>query len=153
MLLGASQLSAQEVPLVKFTELQARINSQTDKVLIINFWATWCKPCILEMPAFEAVYSRYKDQGLGLLYVSNDWPAHLEDAVKPFLQKKQLKGSVVLIDEADGNSWIPKVDTTWSGAIPATLMVGPGGKKLYFHEGILTETQLEAFVKQYILQP
>ena len=116
-----------------------------DETYVINFWATWCKPCIKELPAFEQLHSTYEDKKVKVILVSLDFPEKLETHVVPFVKKYKLASHVILLDEPDGNSWIPKVSEEWSGAIPATLMVKNGMAK--FYERPFTYEELENELK------
>lgn len=116
-----------------------------DKIYVLNFWATWCKPCIVELPAFEELNAKYKGENVEVVLVSLDFPQKLESAVVPFVIKKGLKSKVVLLDDDDSNRWIPLVDSTWSGAIPVTLMVKNGERK--FYERSFTFEELETELK------
>lgn len=133
---------AQDVTVVPFRGLQERLENNTEPVLLVNFWATWCGPCVKELPHFKTVVQAYAEQGVAALFVSLDFSEELDASVKPFLARQQLPGQVILLDDVDYNSWLPKLSEQWSGAIPATFLFGPGGKQLYFHEGELTEEQL-----------
>lgn len=123
----------------------AFLQQKDDKIYVLNFWATWCKPCIKELPAFEQLNAEYKDKNVEVVLVSLDFPQKLESAVVPFINKKGLKSKVVLLDDDDSNRWIPLVDETWSGAIPVTLMVKNGERK--FYERPFTFEELETELK------
>ena len=101
-------------------DLLKRIN-QPDTSYVVNFWATWCKPCILELPAFDSLYAATKNSKVKVILVSLDFKEELESKVNPFLQKNNIKAECVLLDEVNGNDFVNKVSTSWSGAIPATL--------------------------------
>lgn len=136
---------AQQVDVIDFAGFQQILKEQpTDETVVYNFWATWCKPCVEEMPYFEQLQANYAAKGVKVVFVSLDFKSKL-DKVTEFVGKKDLKAEVVLLYEPDFNSWIDKVSTKWSGAIPATLVVH--GDKKKFHEGQFTYQQLEAFVK------
>ena len=136
---------AQQVDVIDFAGFQQILKEQpTDETVVYNFWATWCKPCVEEMPYFEQLQANYKAKGLKVVFVSLDFKSKLEK-VTEFVGKKDLKAEVVLLYEPDFNSWIDKVSTQWSGAIPATLVVHGDRKK--FHEGQLNYLQLEDLVK------
>lgn len=139
--------SAQEIQSYTFAELEEKIAREAEKQpLIINFWATWCAPCIKELPHFESLSKDFSDEKLKVLLVSLDMEK--EKAVK-FSQKKQLRSEVAFLDEVDFNAWIDKISPDWSGAIPATLMISPSGEK-YFHEGELSKEELYDHIKRFI---
>ena len=116
--------------------------------IIINFWATWCKPCIKELPAFEKIASEYADKKVKVLLVSLDFPEKIENQVIPFIKKNNIKSEVILLDDADANSWIPKVSPDWSGAIPATVIYKNDRRK--FYEQSFTFEALETEIKTFL---
>ncbi|WP_245964547.1 TlpA family protein disulfide reductase [Rufibacter immobilis] len=132
-----------QVPLVKLAHLQKYLNSTSDTTYVINFWATWCKPCIEELPNFEAVQKQYAGQPVHVVLVSMDFAKDLEKKVIPFVTRRQLKSTAFLLDEPDQNAWIDTVDPSWSGAIPATLLVNNRRKQRIFLEKPLTLAQLQ----------
>ncbi len=133
------------IPIYDFEELSLWLNKNNDTTYVVNFWATWCKPCIKELPAFEKLNSDYAPQKVKVLLVSLDFPDKLEGQVIPFIEKQNIKSDVVLLDDADANSWIPKVSPEWSGAIPATLIYKKGDRK--FYERTFTFAELETELK------
>jgi thiol-disulfide isomerase/thioredoxin len=96
--------------------------------IVMNFWATWCKPCVQELPYFEELNKNYSASGLKVVMVSLDFKRELESRLKPFVQKNNMASEVLLLNEHDYNSWINKVDSSWSGAIPATVIISKGNK-------------------------
>ncbi|MBA2612385.1 MAG: TlpA family protein disulfide reductase [Bacteroidetes bacterium] len=102
----------------KIDELLNRIKNP-DTTYVINFWATWCKPCVAELPSFDSLS---KISNVKILLVSLDFKEDLEKKVNFFLQKNKIKIECVLLDEINGNDFINKIDKSWTGAIPATLI-------------------------------
>ncbi len=136
------QLFAQDkqVKVIKVPELEKIIKTEPGKLKVINFWATWCKPCIKELPYFVAAQKKYSE--VEFIFISLDY-AENEAKVNAFSKKKGLdKSKMYLIDELDYNSWIDKVSPEWSGAIPGTLVVNDYGKEFFekeFHSGELEQ--------------
>jgi thiol-disulfide isomerase/thioredoxin len=128
-------LQGEEIsPIVRsydFPELSSFLSKENDTTYIVNFWATWCRPCIKELPAFEKLNSQYRSKKVKVLLVSLDFPDNIESRVIPFMVKNKIESQVVLLDDSDANSWIPKVSETWSGAIPATLIYNKRERKFY----------------------
>ncbi len=135
--------SIARIPSLNFKELEPLLNKKNDTLYVINFWATWCKPCIKEIPAFEKINSDYKSQKVKVLLVSLDFPEQLEKQVIPFIEKRQIKSKVILLDDPDANTWIPKVSTKWSGAIPATLIYNKTERKFYERSFTFEELETE----------
>jgi len=140
---------AQTVEIYTFEQLEERIANQKDEVVVYNFWATWCKPCVEEMPAFEKLAAEYKAKGIHVVFISMDFKSKHAKVVE-FVGKKELKGEVILLNAPDYNAWMDKISTEWSGAIPATLVVKKTGDVRKFHEGSFTYTELVNFIKPLI---
>lgn len=140
--------SAAELTVYDFNGLKPLLNKEDDKIHVINFWATWCAPCIKELPYFEKINSDYKSENVEVLLVSLDFPHLYESKLKPFILKEKLNSKVVALDDVDSNSWIPKVDETWSGALPATIIYKNGQRK--FFEKSFTYQELEHELKQFL---
>lgn len=104
----------------KFDELENRIQNGKDTTYIINFWATWCRPCVAELPYFEALATELKDEKVKVIFMSVDFPKEKEDKLIPFVIDRKLKNEVGLWMEMNENEWIDRVATEWSGALPGT---------------------------------
>ncbi|MCU0359795.1 MAG: TlpA family protein disulfide reductase [Bacteroidia bacterium] len=113
----------------KINELLGRLHSK-DTTYVVNFWATWCKPCIQELPAFDSLYLETKNQSTKVLLVCLDFKEELNTKVIPFLKKKNIQAECVLLDEVNGNDYINKISESWSGAIPATYFQFGGNTML-----------------------
>lgn len=118
----ANAKKALPVKVLNFDELSPLLSKKDDKIHVINFWATWCKPCVEELPAFEKLHKEYQDKNVELLLVSLDFPNQIESELVPFMEKNKLAPEVVVLDDPNQNKWINGVDKTWTGAIPATLI-------------------------------
>lgn len=130
-------------------QLQARINRAGDTVLVVNFWATWCKSCVEELPCFEELRKRYHTQQMQVLLVSLDFKGQIEKKFIPFLEKHQIKSEVALMTDQSFDDWIPMIDEEWDGAIPATLVLK--GKKRRFIMGKFEDIEdLENFVRPFV---
>lgn len=138
-------VESRSIPMYSFEELNPLLHIDNDTTYVVNFWATWCKPCVKELPAFEQLGSNYGDQKVKVVLVSLDFPDVLESRVIPFVESKDLQSEVVLLDDPDANSWIPKIAEEWTGAIPATLIYQ--GEKRKFYERTFTYDELETELK------
>ncbi len=143
-------VSCQDKPLeiYNYEVLKPLLNKQDDKVHVVNFWATWCAPCVKELPYFEAITTNYSKKDVDVLLVSLDFPNAYETKLKPFIKKRNLKSKVVALDDIDQNKWIPAIDSSWSGALPATIIYK--GDKRMFYEQSFTKQELELELKKFI---
>jgi thiol-disulfide isomerase/thioredoxin len=133
----------------QFADLEYIFRQQNDTTYVINFWATWCKPCVAEMPYFEELDRKYSDQKVKTLLVSLDFRKEVESKVKPFMRARLLRPDVLLLADPDANSWIPKVAEAWDGAIPVTL-VYRGAEAKFFETEFENYEQLENLVKSFL---
>lgn len=133
---------AQKVPLLTVDQINQRVANGKDTVYVINFWATWCAPCIEELPYFEQFSGTMKQQPVKVLLVSLDFKSKLETSVKPFVKRMKLASEVFLLDEKSQQVYIDKIDKNWSGAIPATLFLNPKKQARQLAEKELTYSEL-----------
>ena len=135
-----TSVSAQKPIVYKINELLNRINNDSDTTYVVNFWATWCKPCVAELPEFEKLHLDAKDNNrkTKVLLVSMDFVEELDKNLKDFLAKNKYTCEIVLLDEINGNDFINKISEKWSGAIPATLIFKPKPQGNEFIEGKVT---------------
>ncbi|HSG68727.1 MAG TPA: TlpA disulfide reductase family protein [Bacteroidales bacterium] len=117
------------VPVYDFHSLEPVFEQQNDTLYVFNFWATWCKPCVKELPYFLAANSAYAGKPVRILLISLDFAEDIETKLIPFMIQNRVGARVVLLDDMDANSWIPKVDKDWEGDIPATLFIRQGIRK------------------------
>lgn len=153
-ILGLGQLNAQdtydEIKVIKYEQLFEKINQPTDQLIVVNFWATWCGPCVEEMPNFLQVNEEYKNNPkFKLIFVSMDRAKQLE-AVKSFIKKFDIQAEVVLLDDNKRmNEWIPAIDKSWSGNIPVTAFY-KNGQKVHFVGAEMSKDELKHHVQTYI---
>jgi thiol-disulfide isomerase/thioredoxin len=133
---------SQSVQKIKITDLEKTIH-ESNGPLIINFWATFCKPCMEEIPHFQKLGKKYKSKGVNILLVSLDMKDDYPAKVRSFIEKKKLVTPVAWLDETNADYFCPRVDKNWSGAIPATLFVNNRNSYRKFTGEPLTEEQLE----------
>jgi thiol-disulfide isomerase/thioredoxin len=140
--IGQNSVWGQQVTMVKWTDVRKILTQKSDTTYIVNFWATWCKPCIAELPSFEQIQQNYKGQNVQVLLISMDFAKELKTRVIPFVNQRKIKSRVWLLNEPDANSWIDKVSPEWSGAIPAMLIVNNYKNKKVFFEQKLEYSRL-----------
>jgi thiol-disulfide isomerase/thioredoxin len=134
-------------------QLQTLLANPTDTALVVNFWATWCKPCVAELPYFEQLWQQYHTQKLRVILVSLDEPEGLKKIVQPFVTRRNLHPEVFVMTEINPNKWIDAVETGWSGALPVSLFYTPGGKKMHFQNGEIDYTTLEKLTRKLLDLP
>lgn len=105
-----------------FNSFEPYLHKDDETTYVINFWATWCLPCLKELPYFEQLHEKYKDQNVKVILVSLDLPKKVESNLIPFIKKKSLKSEVIHLNDPDANSWIEKVDKSWTGSLPTTII-------------------------------
>jgi thiol-disulfide isomerase/thioredoxin len=110
-------------------ELKQLFEQSNDTTYVINFWATWCKPCVKEMPYFEQLHEEMKNEKVRVILVSLDFDTDLESKMKPFVEERQLQSDVIAFINADYNSWIGEIEDAWDGAIPATIIYNANDRK------------------------
>lgn len=132
-----------DIPEISYEELFEKIQADEHTLYLVNFWATWCKPCVEELPEFMKVNEYCASNPHFKMYlISMDFAKNKNSLVVPFLAKNDIKAEVLLLnDNKRMNTWIPLVDESWSGAIPATVFFR-GGKNIHFTEGKMTKEAL-----------
>jgi len=119
---GGPWLRAQEIRKVKITEVE-KIIAESKTPLIVNMWATWCKPCIEELPYFLEEVKEHREDSLTLLLVSLDFADDYPGKIAGFAKKRKIDAPIIWLDETNADYFCPKIDPEWSGAIPATLFI------------------------------
>ncbi len=146
LLFFAGAATAQEIPVIKMKDLESVLSSKEHEIQVINFWATWCGPCVSEIPYFEAVTAQQKPE-INVVLINLDFAAQI-DRVKKFVKRRNLQSTVLLLDEIDYNSWIDRVEKSWSGAIPATLIINTRTGKRKFVGQELKEGELQRLIEE-----
>jgi thiol-disulfide isomerase/thioredoxin len=136
------------VPLYEsFEALAPLFDRKSDTTMIVNFWATWCAPCVEELPYFEELTRERGERKYRIILVSLDFRKQLLRRLMPFLKAREMTSTVVVLDDADANAWIDRVDESWSGAIPATLVFNAARRE--FHEQSFTREELHSIVDSF----
>ena len=142
---------AQKPQVILFPELYSTLNKQNDTTYVINFWATWCKPCVHELGDFEELNKFSLNKKLKLVLVSLDFIKDYDKLVS-FVKKNSLQSTVVLLNEPDYNSWIDRVSTEWGGSIPATMIYNHSSGFRKFYEQEFTFDELQHIIKPILKQ-
>lgn len=119
------------VPIVDFEGLQPILNLKNDTTYIVNFWATWCTPCVKELPYLETINSEYANKKVKVILVNLDFPNHYETRLLPFIAEMQIKSMVIMLDDPNSNQWINLVSPDWTGSIPATIIYNKNESRFF----------------------
>ena len=131
LLFSCNDKPKDSIEVVDFDGLYSKIDLSVDKTYVINFWATWCAPCVKELPYFEEANNQSEDKNIEVILVSLDFPSQIESKLKPYLKKNKIKSRVILLDDSKMSTWVPKVSDQWDGGIPATLIVNSSNYNFY----------------------
>ncbi len=122
--------TANSIKKVSIKDVKAIMDTTTGP-LIVNFWATWCGPCIREIPYFDSLIA-VKGKPVTLLLVSLDFPDAYPKELGEFVTKQGYKGKVVFLNESNADYFCPIIDKSWGGAIPASVFVNNDKKTKEF---------------------
>ncbi len=137
--------TAAGLPEVDETGYAKTIGAQRGKVVLVNFWATWCAPCRNEMPGLAAIARKFADRGMVLVTISADEPEDAPAAAS-FLQQSGITGPSFLKRARDDDAFIRALDPAWSGELPATFLYDRKGRKVRSFFGEVELRELEAAV-------
>jgi len=144
-----SNAESQDIPKWKISDLEAYIKS-SNKPTVVNFWATFCKPCIAEIPYFQNLVRQYEKDSVQLLLVSLDMEEMYPTKIKAFAEKFKFTAPIVFLDETNADVFCPKVDEKWSGAIPASLFMNNRTGYRKFYEAEISEQKFETELKSLV---
>ena len=129
--------------------LKELISNKSDKLRLINVWATWCGPCVTEFPDFMTMHHMYRGRDFEFVSVSADNPDKKEKALK-FLQGKFASNKNYIFNVEDKYKLIEAIDPKWQGALPYTILVEPGGKIVYAQQGPIDPHKMKKIVVENI---
>lgn len=140
-----------EIPVYSFEAFENNIlkSNEPSVTYVINFWATWCGPCVAELPYFFELEEQYAVKNVKFIYVSLDFLKNLEKKLLPFVETGKIKNKVIVLDQKDVNSWMEKIDKNWSGAIPATLIYNTE-KRIFLEQNFESTADLENAIIEFI---
>ncbi len=124
---------AQQVKPITSGQLEARFKNGQDTVYIVNFWATWCSPCIKELPAFEQIKQASFKKPVKVVLISTDEGKKSTKAVEAFVSRHHLTGEIYQVNESP-NIYLRRIDKKWTGSLPATLVVSATGKRQFYNK-------------------
>jgi len=140
---------SQEIKKISITELESYI-SNSNKPLIINFWATFCVPCVKEIPYFQSIIKDEYPGKVELLLVSLDLPSSYPSNISSFAKKKKFYSPIAWLNESNADIFCPRIDTAWSGSIPASLFVNNSINYRKFYEKDISPEQFKKELKQLV---
>jgi thiol-disulfide isomerase/thioredoxin len=146
-LLIITAANSQKIAKWKIEDVVKSFSANNDTVYVVNFWATFCKPCIAEIPDFIRLVEKYKKQKVKLLLVSLDLPSYYPVKIAGFAKKNNYKTNIVWLSETDADRFCPMIDAKWSGAIPATIIVNNKTGYRKFVEDQISPEDFEAALK------
>lgn len=144
LFLFAFCLNTTKVRVVNFDGLKKAVQKKNDTLYVVNFWATWCKPCVEELPCFMESARKFGDQKVKVVFTSLNSVKELAN-VQKFCDTRQIRQDMLLLDAGNPNVWIDLVDKSWDGSIPATVMYKQG-EKTFFKEGEFTQNELDSII-------
>lgn len=147
--LPAFSFSQSKAQIIKLKQLQELLQEKTDHIKVVNFWATWCAPCIKELPLFEKLGEERSDVKVTLVSMDLDLDPNPAKVYR-FIERKKIKSNVLILDESNPNSWINQIDKNWSGAIPATIIINGKTGQRKFVERELHEGELEKLIAEIL---
>ena len=139
--------AAGQARVVKLADLQKVMTDPASEIKVINFWATWCGPCLKELPLFEKLNADRKDVAVTLVSMDLDLDPN-PAKVHKFVARKKLASSVLILDETDPNTYLEKIDKDWSGALPATIVINTRTGKRKLVEKELHAGDLEKLIDE-----
>jgi peroxiredoxin len=123
--------------------------NDTKDLLLVNIWATWCGPCVAELPDLNDLNRMYRHRGFEFITISADEP-NQKDQVLKFLQEKHIAGTNYLFSSVDHDALADALDKEWQGPLPHTILIAPGGKIIYRHTGQVDLLELKRAIVGFL---
>ena len=138
-----------KISVMNYDQLKPLLNLSNDTTYVVNFWATWCAPCVKELPYFVSLDSLHKEEPFRLILVSLDFKKDYVSKLQPFVEERALSDYVVILEDNRMNYWIDDIEKSWSGAIPATLVYS-GEKRKFFERTFHDLDELSDVIKPFL---
>lgn len=138
----------QHIEIGKHETIFEHFQKPNDTLYVVNFWATWCAPCVEELPHFINANEKFKNEKFKLILISLDRSKDFETKMKPFLKENNITADVYLLDDNTRmNTWIPIINKQWDGQIPVTALY-KNNQQIGFIPNTLNEQTLNTIIKQ-----
>jgi thiol-disulfide isomerase/thioredoxin len=144
---GVAQ-AGQKIGTLKPADFGKFKDSAKGKVLVLNFWATWCGPCVAEFPELVALDAKYRDKGVKFVGITADDAEDVQPKVIPFIKKHQVKFDIVQQNLEDSEELMNQITKDWNGVIPVTVVYDKQGNLAYSHFGIIDRDLLVAEIEK-----
>ncbi len=141
------------IKIIRLQEIETIITEKRQGITIINLWATWCPPCVEELPFFGNIYKNYPKDLVHLYLINIEGKENGKKVVEPFLKKKPLPCPVYLLEDGTPEMIEKTLKTQISGALPVTLIYNSKGKLVKKFEEAITENTLNEILKNYGIEP
>ena len=129
------------------------VREQRGHVVLLNFWATWCPPCLLEFPQIVAVEKTYRNRGLVVISVSADSPKNVDSDLLPFLEKHAPDFPIYMLQTDDRKEFIRLIDPEWNGDLPATFFIDREGNVASKQFDVVSREQMEQALEVLFEEP
>jgi len=135
------------IPVSDFSGIEPYLHTTSDTTFVIDLWATWCIPCVQGLPSLLKLDSAYSGKKVKVILVNIDKKSTAAETLIPFLKKRNIKTKVLLMSDMDQDSWIPKIDPSWDGSIPITIIFNKDKRKFYAYD--LTYPELTGELEKF----
>lgn len=142
-------IDSMAIRVMDYDQLKPLLNQINDTTYVVNFWATWCAPCVKEIPYFVQLDSIYSNDPFKLVLVSLDFKKDYVRKLMPFVEERKLEDYVLVLEDNRANFWIDDIDQSWSGALPATL-VFKGKKRAFYERTFHHVDELNEIIKPFL---
>lgn len=140
----AAEQKDETIPVVGAQDIKSLVQENKGKVVVVNFWATWCPPCVKEFPDIIKLYKNYQPKGVEVIAVSMNEEDELED-IEEFIQKYKPPFSIYRAASAE-EEFYQEFDKKWFGQMPTTVIYDTSGKITHMHMNPITYPELEKYV-------
>ena len=138
-----------ELATIELQGVKQLAKNGSDKLLLINLWATWCGPCLQEMPELVTINRMYRKRPFEFITLSLDDPSNKVQVLES-LKQNYVAAKNFLVDSTDRDKLAEALDPKWPGPLPYTLLVAPGGKIIYRHDGPIEPLEVKRAIVDYL---